>query len=164
MGEHQVLQGNCPISSPVQEQDVGFECGCSGQTRGVPSLHGVLDGEEVRILLCWKSVGCTPSSTTSMYRGKQSHGMWSNAPYLPNAGGQTKGTFRAQAVVVGAEDVLGQHLMQLDLAIEPFCSLLESFGHRGTHCRGTVETIELSVMCWYLCTCELNFQGGNTGG
>ena len=47
---------------------------------------------------------------------------------------------------MGAEDVLRCHLMQLDLAIEPFCSSLEPFGHRGTHCRGVVETIGSSVV------------------
>ncbi len=49
-------------------------------------------------------------------------------------GGRPKAQFGAQAVVVGAEDVLGQGLTQLDLAIEPFCSSCEPFGHGGTHC------------------------------
>ncbi len=63
-------------------------------------------------------------------------------------GGRPKARFNAQVVVVGAEDVLGQCLMQLDLVIEPLCSSLEPFGHRGTHCPGAEETIGLSVM-WY---------------
>jgi hypothetical protein len=58
-----------------------------------------------------------------------------------------KAWFGASAVVVGAEDVLGRHLMQLDLAIEPFCSSLEPSGHRGTHYRGTVDALGSSVMC-----------------
>ena len=41
-------------------------------------------------------------------------------------GGRPKAQFGAQmVVVVGAEDVFGRRLMQLNLAIEPFCSLLE---------------------------------------
>ena len=49
---------------------------------------------------------------------------------------------------MGAEDVLGRRLMYLDLAIEPFCSSLEPSGHRGTHCRGAVDALGLSIM-WY---------------
>ena len=56
-----------------------------------------------------------------------------------------KARFCALAVAVGAEDVLGQCLMQLDLAIEPFCSSLEPSGHRGTHCRGAVDALGSSV-------------------
>jgi hypothetical protein len=54
--------------------------------------------------------------------------------------------FGAKAVVVGAEDMLGQRLMQLGLAIEPLCSSLELSGHRGTHCRGTIDALRSSVM------------------
>ena len=61
-------------------------------------------------------------------------------------GGRPKVRFGARVVVVGAEDALRQRLMQLDLAIEPFCSSLEPFELRGTHCRGAVETIGLSGM------------------
>jgi hypothetical protein len=50
---------------------------------------------------------------------------------------------------MGAEDVLGRRLMQLDLAIEPLCSSPELFGHRGTYCRGAVDATRLSVM-WYI--------------
>ena len=64
--------------------------------------------------------------------------------------------FGAPAVVVGPEDVLGQRLMQLDLAIEQFCSSLEPFGHRGTHYRGVVDAlgswIERYVILLYLWT------------
>jgi hypothetical protein len=77
-------------------------------------------------------------------------------------GDRPKAWFGA-SVVVGAEDLLGQRLMQLDLAIEPFCSSLKPFGHRGTHCRGAVDALESSVI-WYCYTCGLNFWGGNTGG
>jgi len=66
-------------------------------------------------------------------------------------------------VVVGAEDVLGRRLMHLNLAIEPFCSSLEPSGHRGTHCRGVVDALGLSVM-WYCHTCGLTVWGGTTGG
>jgi hypothetical protein len=71
----------------------------------------------------------------------------------------------ALAVVARAEDVLGRRLMPLDLVIEPFCSSLEPFGHmhRGTHCRGAVDALGLSVM-WYCYTCGLTFWGGSTGG
>jgi hypothetical protein len=55
--------------------------------------------------------------------------------------------------VLGAEDVLGRRLMQLDLAIEPLCSSPELFGHRGMHCRGVVDAIGLSFMGYiFLCT------------
>ncbi len=54
--------------------------------------------------------------------------------------------FGAKAVVVRAEDVLGQRLMQLDLAIEPLCSSPELFQHRGVHCRGEVDATGLSIM------------------
>ena len=40
-------------------------------------------------------------------------------------GGRPKVQFGAHVVVVGEEDVFRRRLMQLDLAIEPFCSLLE---------------------------------------
>jgi hypothetical protein len=69
----------------------------------------------------------------------------------------------AQEVVVGAEDVLGRRLIYLNLTIEPFCSSLEQSGHRGMHCRGAVGAIRPSIV-WYCYTCELTFQGGNTGG
>ncbi len=63
-----------------------------------------------------------------------------------------KAEFGAQAVVVGAEDVLGQRLMQLILAIEPLCSSLELSGHSGTHCQGVVDATGSSVMRYiYLC-------------
>jgi hypothetical protein len=78
-------------------------------------------------------------------------------------GDRPKARFGAPAVVVGAEDVLGRHLMQLDLAIEPFCSSLEPSGHRGMHCRGAVDALGSSVI-WYCYTCGLTFRGGNTGG
>ena len=52
------------------------------------------------------------------------------------------------AVVTGAEDVLGQHLVQLNLTIEPFRSLLELSGHREKHCRGAVGAIGLSIT-WF---------------
>jgi hypothetical protein len=61
-------------------------------------------------------------------------------------GGRPKARFGASAVVVGAEDVLGRRLKQLGLAIEPFCSSLEPLGHRGTHCRGAVDALGLSVI------------------
>jgi hypothetical protein len=48
--------------------------------------------------------------------------------------------------VVGADDVLGRCLMQLDLTIEPLCSSLELFGHRGMHCQGRVDATGSSVM------------------
>jgi hypothetical protein len=65
---------------------------------------------------------------------------------LRNAGGRPKARFGASAVVVGAEDVLGRRLKQLGLAIEPFCSSLKPSGHRGTHCRGAVDALGLSVI------------------
>jgi hypothetical protein len=55
-------------------------------------------------------------------------------------GGRPKVRFGASAVVVGAEDVLGRHLKQLGLAIEPFCSSLE-----GMHCRGAIDATGLSI-------------------
>jgi len=67
----------------------------------------------------------TISCTTSICRGRRLRSTWSTAASLLNARGQMK-------VVVGEEDVLGQCLMQLDLAIEPFCSSLEPFRQRGT--------------------------------
>jgi len=117
---------------------------------------------------CWKSVGCTPSSTTSMcdwqtiddseLRGRPQHlcGMPGDRP---------KARFGAQVVVVGTEDVLGQRLMQLNVAIEPFCSSLEPFGHGcgGIHCRGTVDALESSVM-WYCYARGLIFWGEKTAG
>jgi hypothetical protein len=60
--------------------------------------------------------------------------------------GRPKARFGAQAVVVGAEDVLGQHLVQLDLAIEPLCSSQEQFGYRGMHYQGTVDAIGLTII------------------
>ncbi len=66
--------------------------------------------------------------------------------------GRPKARFGAQAVVVGAEDVLGQRLMQLDLAIEPLCSSQEPFGHRGMHYRGVVDAIESSFI-GYIYSC-----------
>ncbi len=59
--------------------------------------------------------------------------------------------------------MFGRCLMQLDLAIEPLCSSLEPSGHRGMHCRGTVDALGSSIM-WYCYTCGLTFWGGNTGG
>jgi len=47
---------------------------------------------------------------------------------------------------MGAEDVLGRHLKQLGLAIEPFCSSLKPSGHRGTHCRGAIDALGLSII------------------
>ena len=72
--------------------------------------------------------------------------------------------FSATAVVVGAEDVLGRCLIQLDLAIEPFRSSLELSGHRGKHCRGVVGAIGSSVM-WF-CNIPVGQTLGreNTGG
>ena len=61
-------------------------------------------------------------------------------------GTDKKARFGASAVVVGAEDVLGRRLKQLGLAIEPFCSSLEPSGHRGTHCRGAVDALGLSII------------------
>jgi hypothetical protein len=78
-------------------------------------------------------------------------------------GDRPKARFGALAVVVGAENVLGRRLMHLDLAIEPFCSSLEPFGHMGMHCQGAVDALGLSIM-WYCYTCGLTFWGGNTGG
>ena len=78
-------------------------------------------------------------------------------------GGRPEAQFDALAVVVGAEDVLGQHLIHLDLAIEPVCSSFEPSGHRGMHCRGAVDALGSSVM-WYCHTCGLTFWGGNTDG
>jgi hypothetical protein len=77
-------------------------------------------------------------------------------------GGRPKARFGASAVVVGAEDVLGRRLKQLGLAIEPFCSSLEPSVHRGTHCRGVVDALGLSVI-WLVipvCVCVpvLRFQ------
>jgi hypothetical protein len=68
--------------------------------------------------------------------------------------------FCAQAVVVGAENVLGQGLMQLDLAIEALCSSLEPSGHRGMHCQGAVDATESSIM-WYIYSCGSPLQGGS---
>ena len=47
----------------------------------------------------------------------------------------------ALLVVVGAQDVLGQRLVHLDLTIEPFRSSLEPFGHRGTNYQGVVDAL-----------------------
>ena len=68
-------------------------------------------------------------------------------------GDRPKARFGASAVVVvvGAEDVLGRRLMQLELTIEPFCSSLEPSGHRGKHCQGAVDALGSSVM-WYCYT------------
>ena len=41
---------------------------------------------------CWRSVGCTPLSTTLMCKGRQSQGTWSTKASLLNARGQTEGT------------------------------------------------------------------------
>jgi hypothetical protein len=79
------------------------------------------------------------------------------------SGGRRKARISAQEVVVGAEDVLGQRLICLNLAIEPFCSYPKQSGHRGMHCQGAVDAIGPSVM-WYCYTCGLTFRGGNTGG
>ena len=87
----------------------------------------------------------------------------STAASLRNARGRPKARSDASAVVVGAEDLLGRRLMHLDLAIEPFYSSLELSGHRGTHCRGVVDALGLSIM-WYCYTCGLTIWGGTTGG
>ena len=59
----------------------------------------------------------------------------------------------------GAEDVLGRRLIHLDLAIEPFCSSLELFGHRGMHCRGVVGATGSSIM-WFSYSCGINSWEG----
>jgi hypothetical protein len=69
--------------------------------------------------------------------------------------------FDAQAVVVGAEDVLGGRLMPLDLAIEPLCSSLEPSGHRRTHCWGAVDATGSSFM-WCIHSCGSTLWGGST--
>ncbi len=71
--------------------------------------------------------------------------------WCPGSGGGSR-ECGAQAVVVGAEDVLGKHLMQLDLVIEPLCSLPEPFGHRGMNCQGAVDATRLSVF-GYIYSC-----------
>ena len=45
--------------------------------------------------------------------------------------------------------------MHLDLRIEPFCSSLEPFGHRGIHCRGVGDALGSSVM-WYCIVIPMN--------
>ena len=72
-------------------------------------------------------------------------------------GDRPKVRFGASVVAMGAEDVLGRRFMQLDLTIEPFCSSLEPFLHRGTHCRGAVDALGSSVM-WYCYTCVCVFR------
>ncbi len=62
--------------------------------------------------------------------------------------------------MVGAEDVLGPHLIQVDLTIEPLCFSLEPSGYRGTHCRGTVDATGSSVMLYiYSCVCVFLASG-----
>ncbi len=68
--------------------------------------------------------------------------------------------FGARAVVVGAEDVLGRRLMQLDFAIELLCSSPEPFGHTGMHCRGAVDETRLSIM-GYIYSCGPILWGGS---
>ena len=78
-------------------------------------------------------------------------------------GGSPNMLFGAQVLVVGAENVIERRLMQLDLAIKPFCSSFELFGYRGAPLlrHGRDNQIERYVI---FCTCELIFWGGNTGG
>ena len=71
---------------------------------------------------------------------------WTQHPRGMPRGSRPKARFSALAVVMGAEDVLGRRMKQLGLAIEPFCSSLEPSGHRGTHCRGTVDATGSSVI------------------
>ncbi len=49
--------------------------------------------------------------------------------------------------MVGAEDVLGQFSMQLNLAIGPLCSPLEPNGHAGTHCWSAVGATVDQALC-----------------
>ena len=66
-----------------------WHIGCQGCTYLVGGC--ITNGFTHPRIKCWKSVGCTPFSTTSMCRGRRSHGTWSNAASLLNARGQTEG-------------------------------------------------------------------------
>ena len=76
-------------------------------------------------------MGCAPFSTIDVRRE-------TIAKYVVD---RSIEQFGASVVVVGSEDVLGRHLMQLDFVIKPFCSSLKPFRHRGTYCRGAVDAL-----------------------
>ncbi len=124
---------------------MGFEPGRHGQARGVPYPRGVSDGEEACAL-----TGAGSSVGLPTLRGGAGGVWYAHNPTLHGCvkgddrkvcgwaqhpcgmpGSRPKARFGAQAVVVGAEDVLGRCLIHLGLAIEPFCSSLEPSGHRG---------------------------------
>ena len=114
---------------------------------GSPIIGGYIHPQ----IRCWKSVGCTPSSTTSMCWGRQLRSMWDCSIFV-----ECQGADQTCCLVprcwwweqkMWLNDVWCNWILLLSHSDSvPHLSRLNSIG--GHHCWGMVETIRLSVM-WY---------------